>query len=63
MGLPSCPLNDTPKTTEFQLEVKYAEGKFALGQKKPAPAVRSYTVPIVEKFVEHAKADSEPTRG
>ena len=26
-------------------------------------AVRSYTVPIVEKFVERAKADSEPTRG
>ena len=26
-------------------------------------AVRSYTDPIVEKVVEHAKADSEPTWG
>ena len=26
-------------------------------------AVRSYTVPIVEKFVERTKADNEPTQG
>ena len=26
-------------------------------------AVRPYTVPIVEKFIERAKADIEPTQG
>ena len=40
LALSSCH-SDAPKTTEFQLEVIYAKGKFALGQKNSAPVERT----------------------